>query len=570
MRPSEYKTTIDRHIAVFENGDKKINDDLLRMYQGKFWTEETGASESDLLKTSVNLTFAITETALSTLVPPNPQVTALARSPMVEDRIKATEAFANFCLDASNYRDEQTLYTFDAVTYGRGVTKTSWSTKTDLPVVRSVDTRGFFFDLSARRESDMRYMIETTLVGEDEFRARGYDAAKAAEVEPDTYPKWMLRNLNSSVNRNDLKNFQRWVTVYEIYDLERGKVVHMAANSDTILMEDDLLYNPYDIATLNYNGEDCRGQSEIALISPNQEELNHLLTYWLNIVKHSVPKGMFDPSNLDAEQLAKAIAAPLGSWSPVAGRNNVPIAQSLGAFPMPQVPTDALALIDKVWSNIEVVSALAAAQRGQVTGARTATELALIEGQLRNRLSSRTRKLDRITESVAGKMLFLAQRFMSEEKLVQITGREGWHPVHPDTLVGVNAAFKMQPYSPIETNRMVVQEQLTELFKILANNPAIDQRKLARVMIDSFDNPYLRNRDVFLPEQPPAPPPAPPGVDPSAAPAPPAPGIDPRAPATEVPGMAQNIIDRQVPLPGQEDMAAPGGEPKIPGLPVPG
>lgn len=571
MRPTEYPVTIKRHIAAFENGDKKIHDNILANYQGRFWTAESGESEADLLKTSVNLIFAITETALSTLIPANPQVTLLARNPQLEERTKAAEGFVNLALDASDYRSEQILYTQDAVLYGRGPTKTVWNPKTDLPEVRALDMRNLFFDLTARRERDIRYWIEATLVGEDEFRTRGYEFKQ--DIIADTYPKWMLSKAGGGApnSRDDLKNFQKWVTVYEIYDMERGKVVHVAAGHEgTILMEDDILYCPYDLASLNNNGEDCRGLSEIALISPNQEEINHLLTYWLNIVRHSIPKGGFDKGGMDADQVAAAVSAPMGSYSPLESKNGKPIRENFMEWPTPKVPADALALLDKVWNNIEVVSALAAAQRGQVTGARTATELALIEGQLRNRLSSRTKRLDRVTESVAGKMLLLAQKFMREEKMVQLTGREGWHPVAPDTLLGVQAAFKVVPYSPMESNRMVIQEQFLKLMEFLRENPVVDQGKLAKVAVRVFDNPELRNEDIFLPPPPVAPPGMPGGGAPGGMP--PGmvlPGTAP-GPDTQMPGgMAQIAQAQVIPPDVAEGMSAPGGAPKVAGLPVP-
>ena len=566
MRPTEYATTIKRHIAAFEGGDKRIHDSILANYQGKFWTSDSGESEADLLKTSVNLIFAITETALSTLVPANPQVTLLARNPQDEDRTKAAEGFLNLALDACDYRSEQILYTQDAVLYGRGPTKTVWSPKLDLPIVRSLDHRSLFFDLAARRESDIRYWIEATLVGEDEFKARGY--LHAQEINADTYPKWMLTKQNAgATNRDELKNFQKWVTVYEIYDMERGKVSHVAAgHEDTILLEDDILYCPYDLASLNNNGEDCRGLSEIALISPNQEEINHLLTYWLNIVRLSIPKMGYDDGGVDGEKLAKAVAAPLGSWNPMRSTNGKTMAENFMEFPVPKVPPDALALLDKVWNNIEIVSALAAAQRGQVTGARTATELALIEGQLRNRLSSRTKRLDRVTESVSGKMLLLAQKFMREDKMVQLTGREGWHPVAPDTLLGIQGAFKVVPYSPMESNRMVVQEQFLKLMELFGQNPGIDQKKLAKVAIKVFDNPELRNTDIFLPDAPVAPPGGAPGEVPQdVVPPEGMPGADTQIP----PEMAQIAANQQILPDVAANMVPPGGLPKVAGLPVP-
>ena len=574
MRKTEYLKTIEKHVRLFEVGDKLIFDKLLRYYQGKFYTAETGQSESDLLTTSVNLVFAIVETALSSLIPPNPAITAIARSPAHEDAVKAGEAFVNLALDACKYRKEMNLFVFDGVLYGRGIVKTTWSEKKDLPVVRTCDVRSVFFDLTARRVEDIRYWGEATLLSENEYRKRFESGMYSGEenrlAQPDVYPKWMLPITNATVNRDELKSYQRWYLVYEIYDLEEDRVVHLLAGHEEPLMEDKLLYCPYDLLVLNNNGEDCRGLSEIALISPNQEEVNNLLTFWLNIVRSSVPKGVFDPGGVDAEQMQNAIQAGLGTWSPLASRNGKSLNENLGNFPMPSVPADAFNLLEYTVGNISKVSALADAQRGQVTGARTATELALIEGSIRNRLASRQRRIDEVTASVADKMLFLMQKFKAQDAIVELTGHEGWHTISPDTVTGIELAFKVVPYSPLESNRAVVQEQFKELYATLIQNPNVDTRALTKVMIEVFDNPALRKHDILLPEQPPAAPGMPPG-----APVPPGAEAQPEAlaqAAEQVPGSAaamtptmQAIADAQA---GSAAMSSPVIAP--PGPPVGG
>ena len=574
MRKTEYLKTIEKHVRLFEVGDKLIFDKLLRYYQGKFYTAETGQSESDLLTTSVNLVFAIVETALSSLIPPNPAITAIARSPANEDAVRAGEAFVNLALDACKYRKEMNLFVFDGVLFGRGIVKTTWSEKKDLPVVRTCDVRSVFFDLTARRVEDIRYWGEATLLSENEYRKRFESGMYSGEenrlAQPDVYPKWMLPITNATVNRDELKSYQRWYLVYEIYDLEEDRVVHLLAGHEEPLMEDKLLYCPYDLLILNNNGEDCRGLSEIALISPNQEEVNNLLTFWLNIVRSSVPKGVFDPGGVDAEQMQNAIQAGLGTWSPLASRNGKSLNENLGNFPMPSVPADAFNLLEYTVGNISKVSALADAQRGQVTGARTATELALIEGSIRNRLASRQRRIDEVTASVADKMLFLMQKFKAKDAIVELTGHEGWHTISPDTVTGIELAFKVVPYSPLESNRAVVQEQFKELYATLIQNPNVDTRALTKVMIEVFDNPALRKHDILLPEQPPAAPGMPPG-----APVPPGAEAQPEAlaqAAEQVPGSPaamtptmQAIADAQA---GSAAMSSPVIAP--PGPPVGG
>jgi hypothetical protein len=491
MKLSEYRPTIDRHVQSFKSTEKLAFDRLLRFYQGKFYTdrESAGPTESELLVTSINLTFAITETALSTLVPRNPQVTALSRGPAPGDALKGMEGVVNLSLDHSDYYSELVLAVQDAVLYGRGVLKTVWDAKNDLPLVRACDMRAVFFDLTSRRPSDIRYWIEATVISEDEFKSRiknGLYKPWANSIQGDTYPKWLGYDLGTAVSRQQLKDWQNWITVYEVYDIESNRVVHMHLDYDEPLLEDELLYCPYSVLTLNNNGEDCRGLSDIALISDNQEELNHIRTYLLNIARLSIPKTGYDSTALQSEDVAVAQEAPVGSMVGIRTTGGKSMADSFYAWPMPQPPGALFEMASSLEKSIATVSALADAQRGQVTGARTATELALVEGQLRNRLSARQRKIDTVTTQVAEQMAFLAMKFMREEKIVEFTGYSDAEPIHPSSFENVRAKFKVVPYSPMESNRAVLQEQFKAAMQFLLNNPYVDALEVTKQFLEVF------------------------------------------------------------------------------------
>lgn len=514
-----WNTLIERSIRYFEANERPNMDKLLDFYQGKFITKTTGDSESQVLFASLNLTFAIVQTAMSSLVAKNPQVTAVATSPVDESQIKVTEAYTNLALKNTKYRAELTLGTFDAVVYGRGVFKTAWNVEQDMPSIRSVDIRSIFFDPTARRPEDIRWWVEARVMSEEEFQGLlkrpatpegfghpdpepqevGVYRSSARDSSPGTYPKWLM---SGQTDREELKNFQPWYTIYEVYDVARKKVYHMLPGESEPLMCDDLVYCPYDILTLNPNGQDCRGLSEIALISPNQEEVNNTLTFMLNTLRTNVPKGTYDPERIEAAQLAEAQKAGLGTYSPLKDASPNNPRPALEHFPQVEFPQAAVQWLERLLTNISTVSALAQAARGQVTGARTATEIALVEGQMRNLLSSRQDKLDALTTDISQKVLFLLQKYKSKEETLQVTGQEGWVTLSPATLQGVRCRFDMVAYSPMESNRAVVQEQFTNLLQYLLNNPEIDQNQLMRALVEINDNPALRRYPIVLPPKP--------------------------------------------------------------------
>jgi len=491
MKATEYLPTIQRHIEVFRSTEKLAFDRLLRFYQGKFYSDKEGGgpSESELITTSINLTFAIVETAVSTMTPRNPQVTAMLRAMSPDDSVRGLEGVVNLALDSTDYYSELTMLIQDAVLYGRAVIKTTWDAECDLPISKVCDVRGVFYDLAAKRPSDIRYWIETTLLSEEQFRERvasGMYASWANSIHGDTYPKWLMQDTGTSVSRQDLKNFQPWVTVYEVYDVESGRVVHIHPDNPQPLMEDALVYVPFSLLTLNSNGEDCRGLSEISLISDNQEELNHIRTYLLNIARLSIPKVAYDSTAAQSEDMAMAQEAPVGSLTGIRTTNGQPLSTVFHPWPMPEPPAALFEMAASLEKSIATVSALADAQRGQVTGARTATELALVEGQLRNRLAARQRRIDTVTIDVAQKMALLIAKYMANEKVVQLSGYGEAKMVYPQTLDGVKAQFKVVPYSPMESNRAVLQEQFKAAMQFLMSNPMVDQVEVTKQFLEVF------------------------------------------------------------------------------------
>lgn len=538
MKPDKFQNLVDLHTDFFNTEEKDIFDKLLRFYQGKFWTSRTGENEARLLKTSVNITFAIMETGMSSLLPRNPKVTVIPTA--APDLIKKNdvERYLDRSFRVGKYRQEQLLMTFNGILYGRGILKTTWDKDSDYSISRSRSPRRVFFDLDAERVEDVGYWIDCITLPLSVFEARvkggQYKLPRGIELDKvgDSVPGWMH---DKDASRKKVLNFRQWVTVWEWWDVEEGVVRHMLDKCSTPLCEYPITYCPFDILNLNSNGEDLRGLSEMALIAPQQEELNNLLSYWLEIVRKSIPKVAYDGGDEGTEDINAMQAAGIGDAVPLPPKDGVAIGNRFAPWPMPNVPASALGLLDKVWGNIHFVSALADSQRGQVTGARTATELALIEGQIRNRLSFRMDKISEVTARAAEKHIFLASRYSKNPKLVPAPDGS-FGSVNPLAFRDVSALFEVEAYSPMENNRGVLQEKLLQLMPFLTQNPRLDQ--------DAVTEKVLEVMGIDLPVIPMPPE----GMPPMPAPgAPPAPEMaeDPNAAATSIPPEMAAIVAQQ-------------------------
>lgn len=471
-------------------------DEARAWLQGRFWSTVTGDSEWKQIKTSSNIAFALVETAVASLVPRHPQITCQPRMPMNPDDMLAREKYVNMALDACKFRRELHLSIQDCVLCGRAIYKTTWSRTLGRPIVRAVDPRSVIFDLTARRPEDIKYWCEVTVLSQDEFDARVesgfYKIPKGKSIpRGDAYPKWL--NDSDGMSGGDqpagatsatggykrLRNWQPWITIYEWYDVPTGKVQHWHADFDKPLFEESEPYIPFTLYSLNSNAQDCRGLSEILLVKPNIEAVNRLLSYMMMLVRLQVPRVLFDSGIITEEQVATLMAAEPGAWVAFALKNGAAIASAFAQAPVPNIPPEVQLLLSKEENIISYVSAMAEAARGQVTGAKTATELALIEGQLRTRLQARQANVDEATADVAAKILYLAGQKLEMPVMVKTgadaSGNPVWTEVKPSQLADMGVLFEVVPYTPLDNNRAVVEERFLAQLPIIAQRPNVDQ-----------------------------------------------------------------------------------------------
>ena len=428
------KGLIEAHKNYYEAHEKQAFDKARALYRGKHFNS---TNIEDRFLCSENMVFSVAESAISSMLGPNPRVAAKAKTPASEHIAQSVTAFNDWCFRQTKMRKRAALALVDATLCNRGAFKTTWSVDDDSPVVRSVDPSLLFFDLSVRDSEDIRYWMECTVLSMDQFKAR-VESGKykgAGDIAPDAYPTWAV-GPDADVNDKKVRDATQWVELWEIYDVESKKAYHYVPNGDRIVFEDDLLYVPYTVFSLNHNGIDLRGLSEVQLILPQQESINELLTFWNKVVHLTVPRILYDAGVVAEEDLSAAVSAAVGAFVPIHLATDMPGALSEAFYeaPTPTMPQQVLDFLSKQESITSFVSALAEAARGQVTGARTATELALIDAQLRTRLSNRVGNLAEALEDVASKCLWLSANFMTGERSVEISGSSEW--------VGLTASFE--------------------------------------------------------------------------------------------------------------------------------
>jgi len=484
---------IDRHRRYYERVEKKNFDKARRYYRGEFYVSRNDVNLADgsipSFLCSKNMIYAIADTAISALLGPNPKVAANPRNQQSQGAIPLVNGLLEYTFDANKMRRRAATALIDAVLCKRGVFKTGWNVAADQPLVRVLEPGAVFFDQTVRDPDDIRYWLEAAVIPYTEFKRRvqsgAYRSSKLEDVTPDRYPKWITDNYKNTEGAQ-LRDAFEWVTVWEYYDRESNKVTHYVKQADAVVFEQELDYVPYSMFSLNQSAVDCMGLSEVQLVLNQQETINDLLTHMKQIVYLMIPRILFNSELITEEDLNKAVEAAAGSFVPVSPTNAEGLRTLSTLFyemPLPQVPVGVENFIARQESDAAFISALAEAARGQVAGARTATEMAIIDAQMRTRLATREGHINGALEDVAEKCFYLSKKYMKEPKLVQVSGHEGWSEVSLADIRDVDVNFSMVSYNPIRQNPSVLSETLLKLFPILAQDQNINKRALLEELV---------------------------------------------------------------------------------------
>jgi hypothetical protein len=236
------------------------------------------------------------------------------------------------------------------------------------------------------------------------------------------------------------------------------------------------------------------------LVLDQQETVNDLLTHWKQITYLMIPRILYDAGRISEEDLNKAVEASTGSFVGIAPENSEALRTLATLFyemPMPMAPTGVKEFIMRQEDDAAFVSALAEAARGQVTGARTATEMAIIDAQMRTRLATREGHINDALEDVAAKAFYLSRKYMSEPKMVRVAGGRRWEAVSLETIRDVEMDFEMVSYNPIKQNPSVMAETLMQLIPFFMQNPNVDIRRFTEEVVQGLGLP----NKILMPEQ---------------------------------------------------------------------
>jgi len=541
-------------------------------YASEYWGQPSdqpsgsipiGGNLSEGISFETNYPYAFIDTMIANVCPQNPKVTVMAR----QEALKPAGQFREALIDDVFRRNKLHTILWKTATStaicGRGFVKTVWNFRKKSAELFSVDPRQVFFDMSASRWEDIRYLVEVTVLTEAEFKTRTksaknnkshYNKKVAEKAKFLGYPTWLKDSSQGSMVNAASTDVYKWVTVYEVYDFEgEGRYYHYLENVEEPLFEGELPYryirNPFTLLTFNENMTDLAGLSDIKLIQSLQERLNEIDTLELWHAHTSTPVMLVNTALADnPEDILTALqeANQPGSMVAVQGKASAPLGDIIGQTPMPAMSPAFDEMRARCNQVIEFILGIPQYSRGVVGVADVATEVALADTATRTRNGRRIKHVEDIIRAMSQRIVAVYEEFLpSDTRLpIRLTDSQEVLEVTRETLkfrderdpgqMPLDYDYETIPYSPTENHRLVQLQKLQQYMPLLLQSPAVDQEKLIMKLLD-----LLQIRDILAPPKPPAPPGQPPGM----------PGMPPGMPG--MPGMPPGMP----PAPGGDTIA---------------
>ena len=469
----------------------------------------SGGSADEDLGMETNYPYAFVDTMVANVCPSNPQVTVRARRKALHGAAKFREALINDTF--RRVRFHRTLWgtATSASIYPRSFVKAVWNIRRKSPDFLTIDPRYVWFDLSAGRWEDIRYLIEVTVLTRGEFesriRKRGkkdgtYNAQTAEKAQYGGYPEWLRDTARDRSMVNEAsKDVFEWVTIYEVYDFsEAGRYYHFLADCDEPLFSGELPYrflrNPFYLLTFNDNLADIGGLSDVKLIAPSLERLNELDTLAIWFAQSTIPfiamnGGLVDnPEQVKAQFLA---GSEPGTVIEIQGKNNARISDIIQTIGSPSLSPEFFGQRDRLVQTIEFVLGIPQYSRGVVGVTDVATEVALADSATRTRNGRRQESVQDLVAWGSRAIMGLYEEFLEDVELMHIRLTDS-----PETLAVTRQTLEARPlldsmgeeplqydydavpYSPTENNKLVQIKNVMQFLQVLMGNPAVDQVRL--------------------------------------------------------------------------------------------
>lgn len=508
MKSSQLKALVNRHKERYRTEEKALFETNTRFYNGQFFDKQADrlsrsryGSQNGVPLAAVNLFFMLAESLSSSLLGRDISVMAKGRDEHSEkyefmvSRLLAQEFSRN------KFRSTMQVSLLDATLARRGCLKVIPDKANKGARILEVHPRYLGYSPDARVLDDSSYFIQCVPLAWRAFKQNvesGEYLRPAKGAKPEGLPEWAVTQ-----EEQKYRDIFGHATMWEIYDAFDGKVYHYYERGEQVLYEGKPTDHPFGMFSLNHNGRNLDGLSEVELIFDQQLAINDFRSTMMQLAYTLVPRMMYDAGIIDEEQLAQALHSPTGSYVPVKRKGHINNRQIdfksiFSEVPQARIAPDMINAMDMAMGDAQLVSSLMPQNRGVATNVRTAAEMAFIEATEKSRIAGRMANMEiNGIVPVAERVLHYIKKYRQGPHKVRM-GRNDWQSMTGQDLLDFDGSFELAATSPIKLNPAAIAESLGAMANIIVNDPNINMREVLSVMFEGWGIPKER---VMLSEE---------------------------------------------------------------------
>jgi hypothetical protein len=459
-------------------------DHALKVYCG----ERVDGIPSDVPEDEIiarNLAYETADAMTSTLVPRNPELKVTAKRTTLRAAANAQEGLVREAFRQDNLEGCLRKAVTFAALHEYSIIKTVWKNNKQRASYRAIQAKNIFFDRSAERWDEIRYIGEITVRSLSEIKRRAkrkkgspsYKKSVVNQLIAGTHvPDWLTLkdDMDEKVRNTLLQSLEERVVVeLLVFDPDGGptKMLHLVPGVEEPLLDISLPYhhmrNPFTLVSLEVPVKGLTGVSPYSLIRALGAHLNQLESLRASTAKASIPVPIVNQAalqNPDAFFEAFRRARDPREMVEIELAQNVPLTDVLMFSQTPGTTIDYPQAIQAVQTRIDTTLGLPSYLRAGNSNADFSAELQLQSSQLANRAGARRKSIHDVITEVGVKTLQLFAEKVDYDDIIYVRASDGDPPQEVTRdMAALNLFAKTAGEAPLEMDYTVrVVDEATE------------------------------------------------------------------------------------------------------------
>lgn len=301
----------------------------------------------------------------------------------------------------------------------------------------------------------------------------------AATAKPDT---------SGDKTRNDTGKPAEWVELWEIRDLQTGKIMIISDGSDRFHYNDDdvlqIEHFPVHMLVFNEDPDTCWGISDLKIMEPQQLELNDARTHEAAYRRRLLSELCIDPMGIvDEKTQQRLVDSGIPAKSLLINKPREHIMQLTTS-----IPPDIASAGDRIDADMRFQVGFGRNQGGELaTGRRTAKEVSVVDRSAQIRNDERRDITADFVGDIMNTVMQISFKLMRDDMIRRITGGQLWHKRDPNILP-YDLGLEINAEETRQLDRASAAEGLLGLHERLRSDPIINPLELTNMILQGLKN----------------------------------------------------------------------------------